>query len=233
MTMKRLALVLLSLLAGFPDARLHAQTPKYPPLSEYLMQRDAEIALAKTAAPANISDRATIKVLTTSGFQVVHEGVNGFVCMVMRAWSAPTYTPAEFRNLVYDPTVRAPICFDPGASRTVMPYYELRSTLGMAGKSPDQIAEGVQTAYVTGKLPRRDSVTFAYMWSAHQHLGPGIGAWHPHMMIFAPYYDNAMLGGNEFGSANPQVTDDAGTPFSVAVIPVDHSLAVKGASHAK
>jgi hypothetical protein len=29
------------------------------------------------------------------------------------------------------------------------------------------------------------------------------------------------------------VTDDAGTPFSVAVIPVDHSLAVKGASHAK
>lgn len=233
MTMKRLALVLLSLLAGLPEARLHAQAPKYPPLSEYLMPRDAEIALAKTAAPANISDRATIKVLTTSGFQVVHEGVNGFACMVMRAWSAPTYTPAEFRNLVYDATVRAPICFDPGASRTVMPYYELRSTLGMAGKSPDQIAEGVQTAYVTGKLPRRDSVTFAYMWSAHQHLGPGIGAWHPHMMIFAPYYDNAMLGGNEFGGASPQVTDDAGTPFSVAVIPVDHSLAVKEASHAK
>ena len=225
--MKRLALVLLSLLAGLPGARLHAQAPKYPPLSEYLMPQDAEIALAKTAAPASISDRATIKVLTTSGFQVVHEGVNGFVCMVMRAWSAPTYTPAEFRNLVYDATVRAPICFDPGASRTVMPYYELRSTLGMAGKSPDQIAEGVQAAYVTGKLPRRDSVTFAYMWSAHQHLGPGIGAWHPHMMIFAPYYDNAMLGGNEFGSALPQVTDDAGTPFTVIVIPVDNSLAVK------
>src|SRR5260221_11317228 len=72
-TMKRLALVLLSLLAGLDDARLHAQPPKYPPLSEYLMPPDAEIALAKTAAPANISDRATIKVLTSSGFQVVHQ----------------------------------------------------------------------------------------------------------------------------------------------------------------
>jgi hypothetical protein len=46
-------------------------------------------------------------------------------------------------------------------------------------------------------------------------------------MVFAPYYDNAMLGGNEFGTPLPQVTDDAGTPFTVVVIPVDHGLAVK------
>jgi hypothetical protein len=191
------------------------------------MPRDAEIALAKSAAPANISERATIKVLTASGYQVAHEGDSGFVCIVMRAWSAPTYTPAQFRNLVYDATVRAPICFNPAASRTVMPYYELRTKLGMEGKTPDQIAEGVQAAYVKGMLPNRDAVTFGYMWSADQSLGPGIGAWHPHLMVFAPYYQNSMLGGNEFGTALPQVSDDAGTPFTVIVIPVDHSLAVK------
>jgi hypothetical protein len=200
---------------------------QYPSLREYMMPRDAEIALAKSAAPANISDHATIKVLTASGYEVVHQGNNGFVCMVMRGWAAPTYTPTQFRNLVYDATVRAPICFDPAASRTVMPYYELRSKLGMEGKTPDQIAESVQAAYVTGKLPKRESVSFAYMWSADQSLGPGIGAWHPHMMIFAPYYENSMLGGNEFGHALPQVSDDAGTPFTVVVIPVDHSLAIK------
>jgi hypothetical protein len=200
---------------------------QYPPLREYMMPRDAEIALAKSAAPANISDHATVKVLTASGYEVVHQGNNGFVCMVMRGWAAPTYTPTQFRNLVYDATVRAPICFDPAASRTVMPYYELRSKLGMEGKTPDQIAESVQAAYVTGKLPKRESVSFAYMWSADQSLGPGIGAWHPHMMIFAPYYENSMLGGNEFGHALPQVSDDAGTPFTVVVIPVDHSLAIK------
>src|SRR5262249_47273593 len=103
---------------------------QYPPLREYMMPRDAEIALAKSAAPANISDHATVKVLTASGYEVVYQGTNGFVCMVMRGWSAPTYTPTQFRNLVYDATVRAPICFDPAASRTVMPYYELRSKMG-------------------------------------------------------------------------------------------------------
>ncbi len=203
---------------------------QYPPLSEYLMARDAEIALARSAAPANISGRATIKVLTASGYQVAREGDNGFVCMVMRGGAAPMYTPSQFRNLVYDARVRAPICFDPGASRTVMPYYELRSKLGMEGKTPDQIAEGVQAAYAKGKLSRRDGVTFGYMWSADQNLGPGVGPWHPHMMVFAPYYENSMLGGNEFGSPLPQVSDDAGTPFTVVVIPVDHSLAVKAQS---
>ena len=200
---------------------------QHPPLSEYLMPRDAEIALAKSAAPANISDRATIKVLTASGYQVAREGDNGFVCMVMRGWAAPTYTPAQLRDLVYDATTRAPICFDPVASQNVMPFYELRSKLGMQGKTPDQIAEGVQAAYAKGELSRRDAVSFAYMWSADQNLGPGIGHWHPHMMVFAPYYKNSMIGGNEPGSPLPQVTDDAGTPFTVIVIPVDHKLAVK------
>ncbi|HEV8591803.1 MAG TPA: hypothetical protein VGQ55_06850 [Pyrinomonadaceae bacterium] len=221
-----------ALLAG--HIATNAQAPArpaltYPPLSEYLMPRDAEIALAKSAAPANVSGRATIKVLTKSGFEVVTQGENGFVCIVMRAWSAPTYSPAQFRTIVYDSTLRAPICFDPIASKTVLPYYELRSKLGMEGKTPDQIAEGIQAANAKGELPKRETVSFAYMWSADQNLGSGIGHWHPHMMIFAPYYQNSMIGGNEFGSPLPQVSDDAGTPFTVIVIPVDHMLAVKAA----
>jgi hypothetical protein len=46
------------------------------------------------------------------------------------------------------------------------------------------------------------------------------------MMIFAPYYENSMLGGNPFGSVLPQLSDDAGTPFAVVVIPVDDRLAI-------
>jgi hypothetical protein len=225
--MKQLALVLVTLLASVSEGHPWAQAAKYPPLREYLMPRDAEIRLAKSAAPANITDGATIKVLTPSGYQVAHEGQNGFVCMVMRGWTAPTYTPKQFRDFAYDATIRSPICFDATASRTVMPYYELRSKLGMEGKAPDQIAEGVQAAYATGHLPKRDVVSFAYMWSAEQNLGQGIGHWLPHVMVFAPYYDNSMIGGNEFGSPLPQVSDDAGTPFTVVVIPVAQSLAVK------
>ena len=201
-----------------------AQATTYPPIDRYLMPRDAELALARTAAPPSIADRATIKVLTPAGFTVAQQGDNGNVCMVMRGFSAPTFTPKPFRDLVYDPTVRAPICFTAPAARTAMPYYELRTKLAIAGKTPDQIASAVHTAYANGDLPHRDAVTFAYMWSAHQHLASGVGAWHPHVMIFAPNYDNAMVGGNAFGSLLPQVTDDAGTPFTVVVIPVDDAL---------
>jgi hypothetical protein len=198
----------------------------YPPLQTYLMSRSAEIAMAETAAPANVVAGATIKILTTSGYQVAREGRNGFVCVVMRGWTAPTYSPKEFLGFVYDAAIRAPICFDSIASRTVLPYYELRSALAMEGKTPDQIATAVASAYATGRLPKRDAVSFAYMWSAGQHLGTGIGHWRPHMMVFAPYYDNAMVGGNAFGGPWPQLSDDAGTPFAVVVIPVDPSLAI-------
>jgi len=201
--------------------------PKYPPLSEYMMTREAEVSLARSAAPDNISAHATVEILTPFGYRVAVQGDNGFVCTVMRGWMAPTYTPVPFRDFVYYSKLRAPICFDPVASRTVLPYYELRTRLGMQGKDPDAIARGVETAYALGKLPKREGVSYAYMWSANQDLGPGIGAWYPHMMVFAPYYTNSMLGGNTFGGSMPIVTDDAGTPFTVCVVPVRGNAAVQ------
>ena len=188
--MKSLQCISVLVSASLGASALGAQSGNYPPLSQYLMPRDAEIALARSAAPAGISDRATIKVLTASGYEVASEGDNGAVCLVMRGFSAPTDTPAQFRDLVYDPDVRAPICFTAPAAKTAMPYYELRTRLAL-----------------------------------HQHLGPP-GAWHPHMMVFAPKYDNAMVGGFAFGSPLPQLSDDAGTPFAVVVIPVDDKLAI-------
>jgi hypothetical protein len=226
--MKKPTLLCLMLLAGVWVATAHAQASKYPPIEQYLMPQADEIALAKTAAPANISDRATIKVLTKTGFDVAQQGNNGNVCMVMRGFSAPTYSPSQFRNIVYDPTVRAPICFTTQAVQAVLPYYELRTKLALQGKNPDEIAAGIEAAYAKGELPKRDGVTFAYMWSAKQNLASGIGHWHPHVMVFAPYYENSMVGGNPFGSALPQLTDDAGTPFAVVVVPVDDKLAIGG-----
>lgn len=220
--------VLFLLLIGFGAAGINAQESKYPPLGEYLMPRDAEIALAKSAAPDNISGRATIKVFTTSGFQVVHEGDNGFVCLVMRGFTgAPTFSPAQLRvAIAYDSKTRAPICFNPPAAQTVLPYYELRTKLGLEGKAPDQVATLVEAAYAKGEIPKRAEVSFAYMWSADQILGPA-GHWHPHIMVYVPYYENAMLGGNDPMSALPTVGDDQGTPFAIAVIPVDDKLAIK------
>src|SRR5262245_28124627 len=79
-----------------------AQTKTYPPLSEYLMPRDAEIVLARSAAPDSISSRASVKVLTPSGFEMAATGDNGFTCVVLRGWSAPSFSPLKMRGLVYN-----------------------------------------------------------------------------------------------------------------------------------
>ena len=228
MEIKRYQSVLFLLFTTFAPAGMKAQEMKYPPLSEYLMPQADEVALAKSAAPQNISDHASIRVFTASGYQTVHEGDNGFVCMVMRGFTgAPTFTPIQVRTFItYDPKTRAPICLNPAAVRTVLPYYELRTKLGLEGKTPEQIAAGVEAAYAKGEIPKRTEVSFAYMWSADQVLGPA-GHWHPHMMVYLPYYENAMLGNNDPGSHLPAIGDDAGTPFAVGTIPVDEKLARK------
>lgn len=206
---------------------LLAVAMQYAPPAAYEMEHNAEIALARSAAPASISAHATVEVLSSGGYVVAEKGSNGFTCVVLRGFAAPTYAPASFRNLVYVPSVRAPICFDPRASQMVLPYYNLRAKLALEGKTPDEIAHAVQGAYDTGSLPKREGVSFGYMWSEHQNLGPGVGHWHPHVMVFAPYYTSSLIGNTIFGSEMPQTTDDPGTPFAVIVIPVDMKLFVK------
>lgn len=58
---------------------------KMAPVDQYLMaDRDAEIAMARSAAPDAISRGATILVLGRQGYETAVEGKNGFVCMVER-----------------------------------------------------------------------------------------------------------------------------------------------------
>jgi hypothetical protein len=214
-----LTLALFLNLSGLDTGVVQAQSPKSPPLSEQMMDPEEEVALARSAAPENVSSRATVKILTTTGYKVAAEGDNGFVCMVMRGWGAPTFTPERERQMVNNSKVRAPICFDTVASRTVLPLQEFRAQLGMEGKDPDAIAREVAMAYALGKLPKMEPVAFAYMWSAGNRIGADAGVGTPHMMVYAPYYKNSMLGGF--------VGDDEGTPFTVVVIPVNGNEAIK------
>jgi hypothetical protein len=186
------------------------------------MERSAEIALARSAAPEKVSSHATIKVLTRAGFEVAVKGDNGFLCLVMRSWSgAPDVQTTFYARL------RSPICFDPIAARTVAPVEELRTRLGLEGKQPEEIAQEVAARYGLGQLPKMEGAAFAYMWSASQDTGPGFGAWHPHMMVYVPYYENSMLGGNEVGGHGAPFVVGEGTPFSTVLIVVDDKFAIK------
>jgi hypothetical protein len=202
-------------------APMRAQNTQYDP-AEYTMAPEAEIALARSAAPDTISARATIKILTAAGYREAVQGDNGFTCIVMRGWSVPFVRKPEYYG-----KRRAPICYDPVATRTVLPYQELCAQLGLEGKDVESINRAVAMAYSLGELPKIDTTAFAYMWSADQLVSAKAGHWHPHMMVYAPYYTNAMLGSNTPGGLLPYVTADEGTPFAVVVIAVSDDHAVK------
>lgn len=217
--MKTLTLVLVSVASIYGSA-LWAQNAKYS-ASEYTMAPETEIALARSAAPDSISSRATVKILSASGYKDAAKGDNGFTCIVMRGWSVPFVPTPEYYG-----KMRAPICFDPVASRTILPYQELCAKLGLEGKDVEAINREVAMAYTRGELPKVESTAFAYMWSADQDLGPQAGHWHPHMMVYAPYYKNSMLGNPDPGML-PFVSPDEGTPYAIVIIAVAENLAVK------
>jgi len=75
-------------------ARAQAVKARYPvmaPLDQYLIPDEkAEIALARSSAPASISDSAEVMVLRRDGYATAVKGSNGFVCIVERSWAKPT-----------------------------------------------------------------------------------------------------------------------------------------------
>ena len=128
-----------------------AQTDKYPRMAaigQYLMEKNAEIQLARSAAPDSISRDATILVLGRQGYETAVEGKNGFVCMVERGWMAAFDWP-EFWN----PKVRAADCLNPQAARSILPIAFLRSRMVMAGRSKAEILSAIKAAFENRQLP--------------------------------------------------------------------------------
>ena len=125
--------VLVVALGAARQAQAQDTKTPYPimaPLDEYLIaDRNAEIALARTAAPPSISRDAKVMVLGPHGYETAVEGKNGFVCIVERAWMSSFDSP-EFWN----PKNRSPICLNPPAARTVLPLTLMRTKLVLSGK---------------------------------------------------------------------------------------------------
>src|SRR3979411_1245332 len=116
-----------------------APYPSMAPLDQYLMERNAEIALARSAAPESISQDAEVIVLGRHGYETAMKGKNGFVCMVWRSWAAGIDDP-DFWN----PKLRAPICFNPPAARFNVLLTRKRTELVLAGRSKSQICADLE-----------------------------------------------------------------------------------------
>lgn len=196
-------------------AQSHPGYSRMAPLSQYLMaDRAAEITLARSAAPAAISDGATILVLEPRGYVKAVEGTNGFVCVVERGWMSPFDAP-QFWN----PKLRGPVCFNPQAVRSILPMTYQRTTLVLAGRSREEIKLAVEAALAAKQLPPLEPGAMSYMMSRQGYLDDQAGHWIPHLMFYTA--TDVDWGADRPGSPvmlNPQF-HGAPEPINVFMMP--------------
>lgn len=179
-----LAFVLGSCAVAYAQAPQAAPYPKMAPIAAYLMpSAAAEIASARSAAPASVSAHAQVLVLTKTGYVVAVKGSNGWVCWVERMWTAGFDDP-EFWN----PHGYAPNCFNPPAVRSVLPQYLTITNWAIAGNTLAQIEQKAKAAYASHQFTDPAPGSFSFMLSRHAYLNDETkGPWHPHVMLFIAF----------------------------------------------
>jgi hypothetical protein len=192
--------------------------PSMASIEQYLMSdRNAEIALARSAAPQSISSDAKILVLGWRGYETTREGKNGFVCMVERSWMSP-FNSAEFWN----PKVRVPVCFNPAAARSILPLTIKRTEMVLAGLSKAQMIDSIKAGFDNKELPAPEPAAMCYMMSRAGHLNDAVGHYVPHLMFYFPLTDKSSWGADLPDSPvtlNPQFQGGP-EPVTEFVIPV-------------
>ena len=195
-----------------------ADYPQMAPSEQYQMASAAdETALARSAAPAAISKDAEILVLGAHGYETVAKGSDGFVCMVLRGWTA------DFDDSVFwNPKVRGPICLNPAAVRTVLPIYRRRAEWAAAGVSKAAMADRTKAAIAAKEIVEPEIGAMSYMMSKDGYLSDsGVNHWHPHLMLFLPRAPGATWGADLPGA--PVMADTGALePLTVLFVLVGH-----------
>jgi hypothetical protein len=176
--------------ANAGDAKPHY--PKMAPLSQYLIpDRNAEIALARSAAPDAISRAATVLVLTDHGFVTAVTGTNGFVCLVERGWTDSVDWPE-----LWNPKNRGPDCLNAAAARSLLPVYYKITDMVLAGSSEAQILAALSTAYAEKKFPALEAGAMSFMMSKSAYLTDSDHHNLSHLMFFNTISDGSLWGAN-------------------------------------
>ncbi len=182
------------------DATTHY--PKMAPVDQYLMpDREAEIALARSAAPESIARDAEVLVLGRHGFETAVKGKNGFVCIVGRSW-----TSAADQDY-WDPKVRVPMCVNAAAARTYLLRITRIADLALAGRTLAQVNEAIAAALARKELPPMEAGAMCYMMSKQGFGGDSNPHWPSHLMFFYSDTDPAIWGANLPGSPVVAVAD--------------------------
>jgi hypothetical protein len=172
-----------------------------------LMDRQQETALALSACPPMVAEKAAVYVLDKSGYVKIRDSQNGFTAIVQHSM----------------PTSQEPQCMDAEGARTFLPRMLKVAELRAQGKRPDEIKGIIADAVAKGDLqpPRRSGVD--YMLSTENMVPDtkgGVEHFPPHVMFYAPYLTNAELGSGGQSAGGPAFVAGEGTPYALIIVPV-------------
>ena len=152
-----------------PAREVHLVTASTP--------RERQIELALSAAPTEVSSKATVYVLGLKGYEKAREGTNGFSCLIERSFKGTTQTSS------------APACFDAEGSGSIMVAYLRREELRAEGKSEAEIKDDIAKGYEDGRF-KVPGPGFLYMMSnenfVYNNVSGKSGFVAPHLMFYAP-----------------------------------------------
>jgi hypothetical protein len=145
-----------------------------------ILDRDREVALARSAGLPPWNDEATIYVLGPEGYFKAKEGTNGFSCMVGRS----------------EPGTRWPVCFDAIGSEAILPRYVREAELRLRGKTEEEVQEDTARRFLSGEYRAPSRTGIAYMLSTETITSNGreLILAPPHLMIYAPNVSSEEIG---------------------------------------
>ncbi|HEY8004311.1 MAG TPA: hypothetical protein VIE16_08790 [Phenylobacterium sp.] len=203
------------LLAG---SQVHAKdaAARYPSMAAFEQYQEAdtasEIALARSAAPAALSNDAEILVLGRHGFEAAVKGKNGFVCLVERSW-INTFDFPEFWN----PKIRSPTCYNPAAARSILAAHLEQASWVLGNLSMAEMQARAKVAVTRHAAPPPSAM--CYMMSKQGYLEDAMGHAAPHLMFFLPHTAESAWGANLAGSPVRAEQGDP-EPFTVFYVTV-------------
>ena len=166
------------------------------------LSKDAEIALAISAAPKHLQAGATVYTLERAGYVKVREGQNGLSCLVAAEPGGG----------------RSPTCWDREGSETILPVAMEEGRLRALGKSEAEIQAFVAEGFRSGRFRAARRAGVAYMLSSENYVwnGERVIHYHPHVMIYAPYVTNADIGAGGDDPWMPWVLNE-GSPHAYII----------------
>ena len=169
--------------------------------------RDAQIQLARSAAPAEVSDHATIMILGKNGYETAVKGANGFTCLVLR----------QYLNTI------EPECYDAEGSRTTLQTDLFIETQRAQGVSDADIDKAIEAGYKSGKFKAPAKPGIVYMMSPHNRVfdpdAKKVISFPGHLMFYAPYATKATVGS---GKGAPYIVNPGKPNALLIVVPQSH-----------